>query len=149
MVTTIGTESRLPDLLTNLIHLDYDAIEAYRTAVERLDDSSLAETLRGFMADHERHTRDLSAALTHLGHTPPTGGDMKQILTTGKVAMADLLGDKSILQAMKTNEDDTNTAYERAAAHGSVTPDLKTVLDGNLADERRHRAWIEQAIDRL
>lgn len=149
MVTTVGTETSLPDLLTNLIHLDYDAIEAYRTAVERLDDAALAETLRGFMADHERHTRDVSAALTRLGHTPPTGGDMKQLLTTGKVAMADMFGDKAILQAMKTNEDDTNTAYERAVGHAEVTPDIRGLLDSNLGDERRHRAWIEETLNRL
>jgi hypothetical protein len=31
--------------------------------------------------------------------------------------VAGLMRDKAILQAMKTNEDDTNTAYERAVKH--------------------------------
>ena len=45
----------------------------------------------------------------------PSEGDSKQMLTTGKVALASLMGDGAILAAMKTNEDDTVTAYERAS----------------------------------
>lgn len=37
MVTTVGTESDLVDMLNNLIQLDYDAIDAYDTAIDRLD----------------------------------------------------------------------------------------------------------------
>jgi hypothetical protein len=40
----------------------------------------------------------------------PEGPDMKQRLTKGKVVMMD---DESIVMAMKTNKDDTVTAYER------------------------------------
>ncbi len=57
-----------------------------------------------------------------------------------------LVGDRVVLAAMKTNEDDTNTAYERAVAHPAVTPDVLTVLEQNLSDERRHRDWIEKRI---
>ena len=39
---------------------------------------------------------------------------MKAILTQGKVVLADMFGDSAILKAMKTNEDDTVTAYDRA-----------------------------------
>ena len=39
---------------------------------------------------------------------------MKALLTKGKVVIAGLMGDEAILQAMRTNEADTNTAYERA-----------------------------------
>jgi hypothetical protein len=56
------------------------------------------------------------------------------------------LGDKAILMAMKTNEDDTNTACERATQHKGISPELKKILSSNLADERRHRTWIEQTI---
>ena len=49
-----------------------------------------------------------------MGRTPPKEGDMKALLTKGKVVIAGLMGDEAILQAMRTNEADTNTAYERA-----------------------------------
>lgn len=149
MVTTVGTETNFVDMLNDLIQLDFDAIEAYEAAVDRLENRSFADQLRAFQADHERHTRELGPIVTELGGTPAEGSGAKALLTKGKVVMAGLAGDKAILQAMKTNEDDTNTAYERATRHDGKTPAADEILARNLADERRHRAWIEEAIDRL
>lgn len=146
MVTTVGTESNLVDTLNNLIELDYDAIEAYDAAIDRLDSAEYKARLKEFRADHARHTRDLAAAVQELGGKPPQQGGAKSLLTRGKVMMADLLGDGAILQAMKSNEDDTNTAYERAVKAAESTPAAATALQAGLADERRHRAWIEQAL---
>src|SRR5207253_1968321 len=96
--------------------------------------------------DHERHTRDLRPLVERMGEKPSDRPDVKSILTKGKVVLAALVGDRPILQAMKTNEDDTNTAYERAAARSDLTPDVRDVIMRNLADERRHRAYIEQRL---
>jgi uncharacterized protein (TIGR02284 family) len=133
----------LPSLLDALLELDFDAIEAYRAAIARLGDSDDRAQLATFMADHERHTRDLRPLVVALGKQPSTGADIKQLLTKGKVIIASLVGDKAILMAMKTNEDDTNTAYERAMARDDLTPDVRVVIERNLGDERKHRAWIE------
>lgn len=149
MVTMVGTESELVDLLMDLMKLDYDAIDAYNSAIKKLKNSSLADQLRDFRDDHARHTKNLRPFVHELGGKAPTEGDMKSLLTTGKVAMGALMGDKAILMAMKTNEDDTNTAYERAVSHKGVTPELKRILSSNLADERRHRTWIEQTMKNM
>ena len=74
---------------------------------------------------------------------------MKQVLTTGKIALANLMGDAAILKAMKTNEDDTVTAYERAARHDGAIPKSKAFFEKALADEQRHRAWMEQTASSL
>jgi hypothetical protein len=39
MVTMVGTESEVVDLLLDLIKLDYDAIDAYNSAIHKLKDS--------------------------------------------------------------------------------------------------------------
>ena len=70
---------------------------------------------------------------------------MKQWLTTGKVALADLAGDNAILKAMKTNEDDTAAAYQQALDNSLTDAELRPVIEKGLADERRHRAWMETA----
>ncbi len=57
------------------------------------------------------------------------------------------MGDKAILQAMKTNEEDTNTAYERVVGHKQAWPDMRTVLERALEDERRHRSWMVATIE--
>jgi hypothetical protein len=75
----------------------------------------------------------------------PQEGDLKQLLTTGKIALASLVGDGAILKAMKTNEDDTVTAYERASRHPDALPESQRQFERFAADERRDRAWMERA----
>ncbi|MGE5270350.1 MAG: DUF2383 domain-containing protein [Thiohalocapsa sp.] len=113
MATTIGTESTIDALLSDLIQLDYDAADAYQAAIDRLDSAAFRSALTGFRQDHLRHIDELGAFLTRMGKTPPQDGDMKSLLTKGKVVLGSLMGDKAILQAMKTNEDDTNTVSMR------------------------------------
>lgn len=146
MVTMVGTESEIVDLLMDLMKLDYDAIDAYGSAIDKLKNRRFADQLHSFRNDHGRHVKNLRPFVHELGGKMPTGSDVKSMLTTGRVAMGALMGDKAILTAMKTNEDDTNIAYERAVAHKGLTAEMRKVLNGNLSDERRHRTWIEQTI---
>jgi len=148
MVTTVGTESTLSDLVQDLVQLDKAAIEAYGAAIERLESVEYKQQLSRFRQDHEEHTRTLGAWLhEHRQETPASGG-MKQTLASGKVALAGLMGDKQILEAMKTNEDDTNTAYERAVNHREADG-VRATFEKNLGDERRHRSWMESVIATL
>jgi uncharacterized protein (TIGR02284 family) len=143
MATLVGTQKDLNRLLEALLELDYDAIEAYRAAIDRIEAPNDREQLQAFMADHERHVQEIGSFIAELGGSPAKGPDVKQWLAKGKVVIAGLVGDRAILMAMKTNEDDTNTAYERAAAREDLPSDIRMVVEQNLDDERRHRAWIE------
>jgi hypothetical protein len=72
------------------------------------------------------------------------------MLTQGKVLIAGLMGDKTILQAMKSNEEDTNTAYARAVEHEDTPAQVKATLEQNLCrraappglDRGAHRAAV-------
>jgi len=139
----------LASLLSDLIQIDYDAVAAYEAAIDRLDDAAAKASLTEFRGDHERHTRDLSMLIRDMGETPPTEGDFKAVLTQGKVALGGLMGDKQVLQAMKSNEDQTNKAYEDAVAHPELGAETRRLLESNLADERRHRAWIEEHLNSM
>jgi uncharacterized protein (TIGR02284 family) len=143
MATTVGTESEVIHLLKNLIRLDYDAIDAYQAAVDRLDDSMNREQFSTFMADHKRHTENVGMLLKDLGEVPPEKGDLKSYLTQGKVIIGGLMGDNAIIKAMKTNEEDTNKAYSMALERTDLSPEMRSTLEQNLADERAHKAWIE------
>ena len=59
------------------------------------------------------------------------------------------MGDKAILQAMRTNEADTNTAYERAVAFHGLSTEMRQVLQRGLQDERRHCEWILEQLKTL
>ena len=146
MATLVGTQKALSSMLNQLIELDFDTIEAYRAAMDRLESPSDHTQLQWFLADHERHVRELSLLVRQLGETPAEEADMKQVLTKGKVVIASLLGDRAVLSAMKSNEDDSNLAYERAVRRNDLPARVRSVLERNLADERRHRTWLEARI---
>jgi uncharacterized protein (TIGR02284 family) len=146
MTTTVGTESTLESLLEDLIQLDYDAADAYQAAIDRLENSSYRSALGEFKRDHLRHIDELGDILSSMGRTPPKEGDMKALLTKGKVVIAGLMGDEAILQAMRTNEADTNTAYERAVKFSGLPSNTRDVLQRGLEDERRHCEWILETL---
>ncbi|WP_370340735.1 hypothetical protein [Shinella oryzae] len=45
MVTMVGNEETIGKLVTNLIYLERDAIAAYESVIERLDDKQLGSGL--------------------------------------------------------------------------------------------------------
>ena len=149
MTTFVGTQAELSDFLKSLLELEYDAIAAYTKAIERLDELSFKLKFEQFRSDHERHTRTIADCLLRLGADPPERADVKVILTQGKVVIGKLAGDRGILMAMRSNENDTNKAYERSTARHDLEHELRGILSQGLADERRHRAWIEDQLETL
>lgn len=135
--------------LNHLIALDYDAIAAYDSAIDRLKEPNFKSSMTAFRNDHQQHVRDLSMLVTNYGGSPQQKGDAKQMLTQGMVVMRSITGDKGILKAMKTNEDQTNSGYESALQMQGIPNDVRTVLEKNLGDERRHRSWIVAQLDKL
>jgi len=144
MATLVGQEPSLKGLISDLIHLEYDAIAAYDTTIGKLQNPTFKERVAEFKEDHLRHLRELRTLAETDKFIPPEGGDYKQMLTTGKVKVAAMMGDKAILQTMKTNEDDTVTAYERASRHEMADQGNREVFRRALADEIRHREWMER-----
>lgn len=146
MATLIGKEPDLADNLRDLMELDYDAVSAYQAAIDRLKNPSYKTTMRAFLFDHIRHITELRPVVLALGVQPPEGADAKALLTTGKVLLGQIVGDRGILRAMRSNEEDTNTAYERTLLRGDLTAGLSEILQRGLADERRHRTWFEDIL---
>lgn len=146
MATLVGTQKEFHDALYALCELDYDAVEAYKAAINRLENEIYKNTLSDFMNDHIRHIEELTSLLKTHNHPAPEGPDMKQYLAQGKVVLANLMGDKAILKAMITNEEDTNTAYERLTQHAGKWSDASIILANGLNDEKRHKEWLEEQV---
>lgn len=140
MATSVGKGDDKLEMLQDLIKLDHAAAEAYEAAIERLDNASYRTQLTEFKRDHERHIQELSPIVRAMGGEVPEGGGAKEMLTEGKIALSSLMGDEKILKAMKTNENDTNTAYERVAQKCPI--EARDIIERGLADERRHCDWI-------
>ena len=73
---------------------------------------------------------------------------MKEMLTTGKIRMANLMGDAAILKAMSANETDTVSAYESGFSNDNVPAHARDVFARGLEDERRHKAWMDETAKR-
>ena len=147
MATTAGTQTNDADLVDALLSLEHDAMKAYDAAIEKLMDPTASGKVREFRTDHERHLRELGEFARGVG-VADDGGSMKSMLTSGKIAMADLAGDDAILKAMASNEDDTVTAYERGAAQDGVSAELRDICTRAHADELRHREWMRSTAER-
>lgn len=143
MATTIGTENNLNALLNHLTQLEYNAIEAYDAAIDRLDNQAHKNTLQQFRLDHVNHTLNLSEHIRSTGENPPEGPSFRQILTTGKIVLADLVGDNAILKAMLSNEADMYEAYHQAVNNPIVTFNLQETLRHNYVDAKKHTHWFE------
>lgn len=147
MVTFVGNQENFADALRELVELEYAAVDAYEAAVERLENPVYKAKLKEFKKDHVEHIEKLCALLTKNKQDVPEQGVLgKQLLTTGKVLLANMVGDNTILQAMKSNEMDTNTAYERMNEHKNKWPDAEELIKSGLQDERRHKAWLENTL---
>lgn len=134
--------------LRDLVALEFNAIETYEAAIERLEDLDYRAKITEFLGEHERHLMELCDAIIEEGGTPPDGGDYKQFLTKGPVVLAGIGGDKAILQAMLLNESLTNRLYENA--NDEIFPGyIQLKLKQALGDVRHHRVWIESAIEQI
>ena len=149
MATMVGTQKSFTQAIKELVELDYDALGAYESAINNLENPEYKKKFEEFKLDHQRHITELSAFLSRCNETAPSGPDnMKKVLVKGKVELASLFGDQNILSAMLSNEEDTNTAYERINARigESADKEIAKIIASGLADERKHRDWIQSNI---
>jgi uncharacterized protein (TIGR02284 family) len=139
--------NKLVDKLNHLIALDYDAVNAYETAIGRIASEQIREPLRRFQADHERHIRDLSAKVLELGQKPRNRPDGRGFFIRAFTAVTSLMGDRAALVAMRSNEQLTNHTYDKALEDPFWPPTLRDLIERNRDDERRHLRFIQDAIE--
>lgn len=136
------------DHLSKLIQLDVDAVCAYREALLHVADPGVRSDLHAFLADHERHVRELSAVVRDLGGTPiEPQRDFKGAVLEGMTRLRSRAR-FGALRAMRTTEKLTSRAYHRAAAV-AMPPIGQAIVMEYLAEERHHLASIEAHIARL
>lgn len=147
MVTLVGTQRDYIKALQDLLELEYDSLEAYTAAIDRLENESYKNKLANFKSDHERHIREITQILKNHDIKVKSGPSGKQILLIGGIAISSLISDKAILKAMLNAEEDTVTAYERMSKHDDIASDTVETIKAGLHDEKSHRDWIKQAIE--
>jgi uncharacterized protein (TIGR02284 family) len=137
--------TKLVEKLNNLIQLDVDAIHAYDQSISACTLDELKRGLSDFRADHDRHVRELSDCVRQLGGEPDVSRDLKGFFIGGFTAIVSQ-GDHSSLVAMQTNEEVTNSYYRRALEMEDLSPEIRSLLEKNFADEQRHLQWIKEKL---
>jgi hypothetical protein len=137
------------EAISDLVELEFAAIAAYDTAIENLQNYEYKSKLQEFKYDHKVHINSLSDFLEEHNLDVPQGPGGKQWLTKGKVALANMLGDRTILRAMVSNECDTNLAYERMCERNDKIDDVMILLKAAFEDEKRHKAWMERELEKV
>jgi rubrerythrin len=135
-------------LMRDLVHLDVDAIHAYEQAIKAVDVAHVRAELERFEADHQRHVRELHAAIVDLGaQVPVLRRDFKGFFIEGMTALRAAMGTEQSLRAMMTNEKLTSREYDKAAAM-TLPPAIDALIRAHADDERRHRQYLEDVIAR-
>ena len=131
--------------LNELIRYDLDAIGAYTEAIDKVHHPGIREPLTQYRGDHERHVSELSAVVRRLGGKPAESPDVKGVVRKTMTKIAGLMGEETILKAMKSNEEALNKAYNH---HSTLDfpVDVLDLIKRNYADEKRHLQWVEQAL---
>lgn len=137
--------------LSELVQLDIDAVNAYETALKQIDHQEIHQSIELFRQDHLRHIRDLNDLIVKMGGTPVEfTKDLKGYLIDGMTALRSVTGTKGALKAMETNEVITNKNYSEAVEECSNLPEEALVLlRQNYADEKRHLAFIREALTKV
>jgi rubrerythrin len=132
--------------LRDLAQLDVDAIGLYEAAMERITIPFVREKLSEFRVDHVRHVQDLNEEISELGGQPVSNSpDLKGTVLRGFTAVTSMMGTQAALLAMIGNEELTNLSYE-AALKLNWSPDLRMLIEKNFFDEKRHLAWLKEAL---
>lgn len=132
--------------LRGLVQLDYDAIRAYRQAVEQIDVPDVRDQLTIFENDHARHVQNLSQIIRRLGENPPEmKPDIKGFLIEGFTAVRSLTGTEGALKAMHANEKLVGKRYKEAT-QVNLPADIKAQVELNYRDEQRHTRFIEEKL---
>ncbi|MCD6026492.1 MAG: hypothetical protein K0R08_1011 [Solimicrobium sp.] len=137
--------------LRDMCQLDIDAVNAYETALKKIDDKEIHNAVEQFRQDHLRHVEELNNLIRKLGGTPTEfTKDLKGYLIEGMTALRSVTGTKGALKAMETNEFITNKNYAEAVRENTDFPEEgRALLQKNYADEKRHLAYIQATLKNL
>jgi ketosteroid isomerase-like protein/rubrerythrin len=145
---TPGRDTALIAELNDLLQLDHDAVQAYTVAIDVVRDAQHRERLVEFRADHKRHIEELAGLVRARGGVPTELPHPTAPLKLAVQALGAIPGDATLLLAFKAVEGQVRDKYDRFAKK-QYPEDVADVVGRAAQDERRHYAWVEQALQQL
>ncbi len=142
-----GQQVDFVGMLHELVELEFDAIEAYKTAIDRVVDEDFKSLLIRFNEQHERHVVEINHILIARGVEAVKGPTGKRWVIKGEVMLGQAIdNDKGILKVMFYIEEDTNKGYETLCQY-KIWEEAVEILEQGLKDEQGHKRWLEEILD--
>lgn len=132
-------------LLNRLIQLHYDAIDACKDAVAHVDDPRARQQISATLEDHRGHVDELAVVVRNLGGEPASPSDLRPLRPKKRPRGPE--GEHVWLEMLGRNEEGARAAYEDATSLPGVPLDVLAALERNLADQRKHLAWVERRLE--
>ena len=101
------------ETLNSFLRGEISAVETYRQAIGRLSDERLRSDLEDCLHDHEHRVEAIRERVEKLGGTPVGSSGLWGTFAKLVQGGADLLGDKTAIQALEEGEDHGLADYQR------------------------------------
>ncbi|WNG59807.1 DUF2383 domain-containing protein [Archangium gephyra] len=101
------------ETLNSFLRGEISAVETYRQAIGRVSDERLRSQLEDCMHDHEHRVEAIRDRVEKLGGKPVEGSGVWGAFAKLVQGGADLLGDKTAIQALEEGEDHGLADYQR------------------------------------
>ncbi|MBJ6763020.1 DUF2383 domain-containing protein [Myxococcaceae bacterium JPH2] len=118
------------DTLNSFLRGELSAVETYRHALGHVKADLARTELDGCLHDHEHRVEMLRERITRLGGSPAEGSGMWGTFAELVQQGADMLGEKSAIQALEHDEDHGLADYQRDVdkLHGEARRFVKMEL---------------------
>jgi uncharacterized protein (TIGR02284 family) len=101
------------ETLNSFLRGEISAVETYRQAIGHVSDTRFRTELEDCLQDHEQRVASLRERVTKLGGQPAEGSGVWGAFAKLVQAGADVLGEKTAIQALEQGEDHGLADYER------------------------------------
>ncbi|WP_375766808.1 PA2169 family four-helix-bundle protein [Archangium gephyra] len=101
------------ETLNSFLRGEISAVETYRKAIGHVSDDRIRSQLEDCMHDHEQRVEAIRVRVEKLGGKPVEGSGLWGTFAKLVQGGADLLGEKSAIQALEEGEDHGLADYQR------------------------------------
>lgn len=138
--------SDIIDNLISLYNIEIDAIKRYDSALKKISEKDINESIKKFRDDHARHVESFARIINGLGATLPSSSEDLQGLFSGAAAsLQSLIGTEGALEGLQSEEKITTKSYEDAVEQ-DFPPDILSVLSRYYQDEKVHLDHLNKAL---
>jgi len=146
MVTKVGMQYSFSSAIQDLLELEYDIKDAYKAAIDRMTNDEYKSYLKEFVNDHDNFIEQITELLKKhkLSFATAPNTMSKNLVTKGRVLLANMRSDEAIISAMVNNEEELHAAYKKLRSRDDVWDEAEMMLKEALDKVQINKANLER-----